>query len=140
MKAIVYLDAFVPENGQSLLDLAGPVASASIQERAEAGEGWRVAPNPTPEDTSEEDIEWISGRRGDQPLGTLTQLIRLVNDTSHIERSYIYCTRAAPGDVFGQFSERARADPAWEHRSIDASHNPHITCPDALTGLLLELM
>jgi len=140
VRAITYLDAFVPENGQTLLDLAGPAVAMSIQERAAEGDSWRVAPNPSPDDTSAEDLAWVSGRRRDQPLGTFPEPIRLQNDTSHISRAYIYCSRAAPGDVFRQFSERAQADPAWQHRVIDASHNPHITCPDALTGILLEML
>lgn len=140
IEAIIYLDAFVPEDGQSIVDLAGPDAAASLRARAEAGDGWRVAPNPTPDDTSEEDIAWISARRGDHPMGCFTQPIRLVNATPHVRRSYIYCTRAAPGDAFRPFSDRARTDPDWGHFSIDASHNPHVTCPDALTGVLLELL
>jgi hypothetical protein len=56
-----------------------------------------------------------------------------------LPRSYIYCTRFSPGDVFRQFADRARQDPAWQYREMDASHNPHITAPDALTSILNEL-
>ena len=52
VEAIVYLDAFVPEHGQSVLDLVGPEAAQSMKDRAADGGGWRVAPNPTPEDTA----------------------------------------------------------------------------------------
>jgi hypothetical protein len=38
--------------------------------------------------------------------------------------------------VFGQFAERARREPGWRYLEIDATHNPHITAPDALAGLL----
>jgi len=31
--------------------------------------------------------------------------------------------------------ERAKRE-GWGHHEIDASHNPHITAPDALAGLL----
>lgn len=140
VSAIVYLDAFVPSDGQCLLDLVGPEGAAGMRERAAAGDGWRVSPNPPPPDTPPADVEWVTPRRGDQPFGTFTQPISLTADTSHIKRSYIYCLRYGPGDAFRQFSEMAQADPVWEHRAIDASHNPHITCPDALTGLLVELL
>jgi hypothetical protein len=41
--------------------------------------------------------------------------------------------------VFRQFAERARAEPGWQYLEIDASHNPHITAPDALAALLDEI-
>src|SRR4051794_38822713 len=46
---LIYIDAFVPEDGQSLLDLNEP-ARARMQELARAGE-WRGAPKPTPPPT-----------------------------------------------------------------------------------------
>jgi hypothetical protein len=45
-----------------------------------------------------------------------------------------------PGDVFRQFGERARSEAAWKYYEIDASHNPHITCPDMLMALLTKIM
>src|SRR5262245_41986703 len=56
---LIYLDAFVPKNGQSLVDLLPPQARQQMQERVMAGDGWRVPPNPTPPDTSEADAKWI---------------------------------------------------------------------------------
>jgi pimeloyl-ACP methyl ester carboxylesterase len=52
---LIYVDAFVPEDGQSLLDLY-EVDRPRVQELAKAGDGWRVPPNPTPPDTSPEDV------------------------------------------------------------------------------------
>jgi hypothetical protein len=37
--------------------LAAPLSPAAW---ATQGDGWRVTPNPTPPDTSPEDLEWIS--------------------------------------------------------------------------------
>src|SRR3981189_402247 len=46
---LIYIDAFVPEDGQSLLDLNEPDRQRT-QELAKTGDGWRVPPNPTPPD------------------------------------------------------------------------------------------
>ena len=48
---LIYIDAFVPDDGQSLLDLDEVGAAADAGTR-EAGDGWRVPPNPTPPDTA----------------------------------------------------------------------------------------
>jgi pimeloyl-ACP methyl ester carboxylesterase len=52
---LIYLDAFVPNDGQSLLDLNEP-ARQRMQELAKAGDGYRVPPNPTPPDTPQADL------------------------------------------------------------------------------------
>jgi len=57
-----------------------------------------------------------------------------------LPRHYIYAKKSGPGDVFRQFAERAKSDSGWKYYEIDASHNPHITCPDALMALLTRIM
>ena len=133
----VYLDAFVPRDGQALLDLVSPEARAAMRKAAgEQGEGWRIPPNPVPDDTSEADRAWILPRRVMQPLATFEQALRVHGAADHLPRSYVYCKRAAPGDVFRQFAERAQREPGWRLFELDASHSPNVTAPEALADLL----
>ena len=83
-----------------------------------------------------EDVAWALPRRVPQPLKTLTQAIELIGAVDKLPRTYIYCNKSRPGDVFRQFYDRARQEPGWRDLEIEASHNPHITCPDALMALL----
>ncbi len=134
---LVYLDAFVPESGQSLFDLAPAQVRAGRQEAAATqGDGWLVAPNPSPADTSPEDMAWIAVRRRWQPIGCFSQPIALRSAAPPPPRTYIYCTRIAPEDTFGQFARRFRTDPAWQFFEIDASHSPNVTAPEALASIL----
>lgn len=55
-----------------------------------------------------------------------------------LPRHYIYARRNGPGDVFRQFFDRAQRE-GWGHSEIEASHNPHITCPDVLMALLEKI-
>jgi pimeloyl-ACP methyl ester carboxylesterase len=132
---LIYLDAFVPQNGQSLLDLLPPQAKQQMEEKVKAGDGWRVPPNPTPPDTSEADVQWIAERRLPQSFKTF-QTVRLSDAVITLPRSYIYCKRIAPGDPFRPFAERAKSEPGWRYYEIDASHSPHVTAPEALAALL----
>ena len=46
---LVYLDAFVPRDGQCLFDLLGAESSARMREAARTvGDGWRTPPSPCP--------------------------------------------------------------------------------------------
>lgn len=135
---LIYLDAFVPDDGQSLFDLVSTENREEMLERARnTGYGWLIAPNPMPPDTSEEDLHWATPLRVPQPLATIQQPLKLKHKTPLVPRSFIYCTRS---DIFKHFADRARNDSTWRYYELDASHNPHITAPEALTALLDKIV
>jgi pimeloyl-ACP methyl ester carboxylesterase len=132
---VIYVDAFVPSNGQSLFDLLPAQARAERQKAAqEQGDGWLIPPPPPPADTPAADIVWITARRRWQPVHTFSQPIILKNGPT-LPRTYIYCTRITPEDRFGPFARRAKSEPGWKYFEIDASHSPNVTAPEALAGL-----
>jgi pimeloyl-ACP methyl ester carboxylesterase len=132
---LIYLDAFVPDDGQSLLDLNDP-ARERMQDLAEAGDGWRVPPNPTPPDTPPADVAWLTERRVDMPIKCFLMPLKLHGGALTLPRSYIYATRITPADTFGRFARRAKSEPGWRYYEIDASHSPNVTAPEALMALL----
>lgn len=137
LAALVYLDAYVPANGQSMFDVATPELRSRWLEGARSkGDGWRVPSNPIPPDTSQADIDWITPRRHDQPIKTMTQPLKLLNGETTLPRTYIYCTRTAPGDTFGPHARHAKSDSSWRYHEMDASHSPHVTAPEDLARLL----
>ena len=132
VRRLVYLDAFVPADGQCLNDLVGGV------HRFDALENWLVPPNPSAPDTSPEDLAWTAPRRRHQPARCFSQKLRLVHQAPAFPRSYIHCTKKTGPDVFRQFADRFRNDPAWRFHAIDASHSPNITAPADLAAILLD--
>jgi pimeloyl-ACP methyl ester carboxylesterase len=139
IKQLIYLDAFVPRDGHSLLDLNEP-ARPMMEALAKSGDSWRVPPNPTPPDTAAEDLDWLIRRRVPMPLKCFQMKLKLTNGETKLPRSYIYALRITPADTFGQFSQRAQSEPGWRYFEIDASHSPHVTAPDALTKVLREIV
>ena len=140
IKQLVYLDAFVPRDGQSVGDLQPPGVRDAMRAAADRdGDGWLVPPNPPPPDTSAADLAWMAPRRLPQPLKALDEPIRLTGAVDRLPRTYIYCTRPMPADGFRQFAQRAKTEAGWQYREIDASHNPHITAPDALAAMLDDI-
>jgi pimeloyl-ACP methyl ester carboxylesterase len=137
---LIYLDAFVPRNGEALIDLVPPRVRQQMVERVKAGDGWRLPPNPTPVDTSEADVKWITERRLPQSFKCFEMPLRLSNGEATMPRSYIYCKRVSPGDPFRPFAERARNGAGWRYYEIDASHSPHITAPETLATLLQAIV
>jgi pimeloyl-ACP methyl ester carboxylesterase len=136
---LIYLDAFVPKDGQSLLDLNEP-ARQRMQEAATSGDGWRIPPNPTPPDTSAADVEWLTARRVHMPIKCFEMKLKLQGGELTLPRSYIYATRITPADTFGQFTARAKSESGWRYYEIDASHSANVTAPDALMALLEKIV
>lgn len=132
IKQLIYLDAFAPNDGDSLRDLLPP---ALRDQREASADGWRIPPRAMPPDTAPEDVAWCTPRRLPQPAKTFEQKLRLHNGALRLPRHYIYCKRHPPDDRFRPFYERAKRE-GWGTHEIDASHNPHITCPEVLTELL----
>ncbi len=141
LRHLVYLDAFIPDHGQNMFDLAIPEQRARWLKSAETeGEGWRVSPNPLPPDTGPDDVAWIMPRRHDQPLKSMTEPLTLEHGTPGLPKSYIYCTRTGPGDMFGPYARRAKGDAAFRYFEMDASHSPHVTAPEELARILDDIV
>ena len=137
VKQLIYVDAFVPEDGQSVVDL-NEVTRPRMRELAKTG--WLVPPNPSPPDTSPADLEWLTERSVDMPIKCLEMKLKLHGGGLTLPRSYIYAKRITPADTFGPFAARAKADPAWHYHEIDASHSPNVTAPEALMSLLQKIV
>ena len=135
VKQLIYLDAFVPDDGQSLFDL-NEAGREPMRALANAGDGWRVPPNPTPADTPPEDVAWLNARRVDMPIRCFETPLTFHGGPLTLPRSYIYATRITPADTFGRFAARARSEPGWRYHEIDASHSPAVSAPDRLMAVL----
>lgn len=137
---LIYLDAFVPRDGQALFDLAPVEHVQRMREHASRDpEGWRVKPNPPPPDTSTQDLAWIERHRRDMPVGCFATPLRLSSEPA-CPRHYVYATRAPPADPFRPFYERAKSGEGWTAHRIDASHAPAITAPQRLMQTLAPLL
>jgi pimeloyl-ACP methyl ester carboxylesterase len=131
---LVYLDAFVPDDGQSLIDLLPGRERQRHLDNVKNGDGWRVQPNPVPPDTSPEDAAWISKFRMPQSVRCFEQPVRLGAPLT-LPRAYILCTRGAELRPFTQFAARATRQ-GWPLYEIDSTHNPNVTASGALVELL----
>jgi len=139
---LVYLDAEVPEDGQSEYDLMPPDERATYEEAARTkGDGWCIPP-PVPEtlpDDLDPDVRWVLSRMVPQPLRTFTQPVRLTSSASTVPRTYVYCTGGKSGQPLPPYVDRARSEPGWVYRELAAGHAAHVTAPNDLADLLLQL-
>jgi pimeloyl-ACP methyl ester carboxylesterase len=135
---LIYLDAFVPADGQALVDFAPEPEKNRLLGSVKpenGGDGWRVTPNPTPPDTSADDLEWVGKFRMPQSVKCFTQPVRLKAALT-LPRVFIHCTRYADKKPFAQFVPATKGKPGWQYFDLDASHSPNVTAPAALADVL----
>jgi len=143
---LVYLDAFVPENGKSLFDLQVERFRKMLQELAKAeGEGWKIpALDPKSETlgiTDENDVEWLRSKLTAHPLRTLSEPAILGNpDADKIPRTYIFCTGNPPDGSFPRIAKQVKGRADWRYMELVSSHSAMITAPELLSEKLLEVL
>jgi len=135
---LVYLDAFVPGDGESLASLTGAAAGA-----IELGRDWLVPPLPRAYDDPAE-AAWTEVRRTPHPAACFTEPVRLVRPLEDypFTRTYIKATGEPRPEADGPFwaaADRARSSPAWRYREIATGHMIPSNRPGELARLLLEL-
>jgi pimeloyl-ACP methyl ester carboxylesterase len=131
---LVYLDALIPEDGQSYVDMFDPVfAETALQVVQTIGEGWKFYANlPDPRFTT-------------QPYKTGLEKLSVKNPVAaRLPRVFIYCTEGKTGEDLGlipvtRAAERARSDPNWGYYEIPADHGVVFEHPDWVTEVLLKL-
>lgn len=138
---LVYLDALVPRDGQSAVDLL-PEWFGSVARETADGRG-RV-PMPAalepPRGWIDEDerIRYLRRLRP-QPLASFTEPIRLSAEVDRLPTAFVRCTRAVPpGDPIAAMATRARAE-GWAYRELAAPHDPQLLDPDGTASVLDEL-
>ncbi len=139
---LVYLDAAMPVNGESLADIAAPLMDAAHREmRVVDGIELVLFPGTEPMPnygvTDPDDIAWMSERLTPHPWKCFTQPLRLTNEDalSKIPQSVICCTSTLA--FRPPRMERARdAGRLWH---LDTAHDLMISEPEAVAELLLRV-
>jgi pimeloyl-ACP methyl ester carboxylesterase len=138
--ALVYADAFVPRDGQSLIDFY-PAGALEVL-KADASGGWLLTP---PEAViydlkAQDDRDWIDGLLTPQPLRTLTDPISLVSDPDAFAgRRTFVCALDYQRPQFRQLKARFEDDPTWATHGVHSGHNLMVDVPDALAAILLDI-
>ncbi|WP_369362670.1 alpha/beta fold hydrolase [Streptomyces sp. CG4] len=144
---LVYLDAMVPEHGETAVDVQ-PMTQNLIDQAAKSDSGWRVPPLPEMPApfglfgvTDPVDVEWLSAMLSDQPVRCLQQPVRLDNPAVKlIPRTHIHCVGVQPEGITRRPvpAIQPNGSPArvWE---LPTGHDCMITMPAELSELLLKI-
>lgn len=127
---LVYLDAWVPRDGEAVADLIPEMAARMAEQARETGDGWRIERVP-PEP-----------RKTAHPLKSIFEPARLPRGGApELPRSYVLFNRNSfyHAPVMARMAAEARAA-GWRVRELEADHIAPETHPAELARLLLDLL
>jgi pimeloyl-ACP methyl ester carboxylesterase len=139
IRSLVYLDAFVIEDGESQMQGLTEALLRQFQEGVRSvGEGWKVPPVPAAAfNVNVADREWVDRQCTVQPIATMEQPLRLTGGIEHIEDVRYILATDWPGSPFPPFYEKAKAK-GWRTQTVSCGHDVMLDLPQELVSLLVE--
>lgn len=148
VRALVYLDAFVPEHGDSLIKLLGDALPEDVAEqfvggfRGAAQEGGSGMMQPIPAEMFgilEENRPWVERRCVPQSLATFEMPVLLSGAAPAVAKKvYILADNWDPSP-FRYFAEKYSTDSGWQVVKLPGSHDVMVDMPEELASELLKL-
>ena len=140
---LVYLDAANPKNGQSLVDVAGPVIEM-VRPVGKVVDGVELVLLPTPDAgafygvSDPADLAWMAERLTGHPWACFEQKLVLANEAEYatIPQYHVICTSTWGTRDRRMMDEARAAGRLWD---IDTGHDLMITEPQKVTDALLEV-
>jgi len=139
IRTLVYLDAFVPEDGESVFDLHAPERTQHMRLQAQAaGGGWNVPPIPAERfNVNLRDAAWVNDQCTFQSIASFEERIKLNRPPSQSHDIIHILATGWDNSPFRAAHDRAKAK-GWQTRTIACGHEAMLDLPGKLTNLLLE--
>jgi hypothetical protein len=125
--SLVYIDAFVPNDGESWWELAGDRYRQLAVDRSKA-DGVGVVPP-----------QHLDSRCTPHPLATFHQAIRLTGRWQEVREKVFIFAAEWPETPFASTYATLKADPAWTVRSLPTRHDIVRDAPQDLVSIVLDV-
>jgi pimeloyl-ACP methyl ester carboxylesterase len=137
ISSIVFLDAFVPDDGKCVADYANVPREAPTGEKPPGAE-YLIPPIPAREPrTNARDNPWLEKQRTWQPAATFSERIRLTGARERIPSKTFVLGTAYNGPAFVAAATALRGKPDWRVLELPCGHDLMLAMPDE-TATILE--
>jgi pimeloyl-ACP methyl ester carboxylesterase len=139
ISSIVFLDAFFPQNGERVVDLAPPDLRDATLAAAAKNEVGRPIPPAKAFHVNENDQAWVDSKLTPQPtFASLTPIVLTGAREKIAKKTYIRAV-SYPNPRFDGYLEKLKQDPGWRTYGVDSGHDVMVDKPERLTEILLEV-
>jgi pimeloyl-ACP methyl ester carboxylesterase len=137
LASIVFLDAFVPQNGQTIMSLSRQGLRDNVNAAIRRGDLGIPPASAAIFNVNEKDRAYVDRKCTPQPIGTYGDPVRLTGAREKIARKTYIRAKGFNSGGFDAIAARLRADPSWSVHDMPCGHDAMIDMPDRLTELLL---
>jgi pimeloyl-ACP methyl ester carboxylesterase len=138
IRSIVFLDAFVPQNGESSQSLTSAAVQEGVRTALQRGDLGMPPRSAEAFGVNAADRGWVDSLCVPQPIGTFTEKIALTGARDRIARKTYIRAASYVNPGFDRALAAAKADPSWRTYEVACGHDVMVDAPDRLTELLLE--
>jgi pimeloyl-ACP methyl ester carboxylesterase len=139
IRSIVFLDAFIPDDGDAMIDLVPPGVHDVIQAALKRGESTVPVRDAAAFRVNEKDRAWVDSLAGPQPIGTMTETLKITGARERIPKKTYIRAIGYPNVSFDKALARVKTDPSWRTYEVPGGHDVMINEPDRLVEILLEV-
>jgi len=137
IRSIVFLDAFMPRNGECVQDLTGPAVRDAIAAAVQRGD-LGIAPRSAEAfGVNPADRAWVDRLCVPQPVATFTDRIALGGAVERIARKTFIRARSYANPGFDHALAAATAA-SWRTHEVACGHDVMVDAPERLCELLVE--
>ena len=137
--SIVFLDAFIPDSGDSMEQLTSGAVRDQLKAALERGD-LGVAPRSAAAFlVNEKDQAWIDAMCVPQPIGTMSEKIALTGARDKIAKKSYIRAGAYPNPGFDKAMARVQTDKSWRVYSVPCGHDVMVDMPERLAEILVEV-
>jgi pimeloyl-ACP methyl ester carboxylesterase len=137
ISSIVFLDAFLPENGETLLEKSSPAFVDAINSAIAKGDAGIKAPPSAAFGVAEKDRAWVDSKTTPQPVGTYTEKAVYAGGREMIAKKTYIRAKGYRSTTFDGNLARMKADGTWKTHELDSGHDAMVIIPEQLTEVLL---
>jgi pimeloyl-ACP methyl ester carboxylesterase len=139
IRSIVFLDAFVPRNGETPQSLTSAAVQDGIRTALQRGDLGMPARSAEAFGVNAADRAWVDSLCVPQPIATFTDKIVLTGARERIARKSYIRARSYANPGFDRAFGAVRADPSWRTYEVPCGHDVMVDMPDRLSEILLEV-
>jgi pimeloyl-ACP methyl ester carboxylesterase len=139
IRSIVFLDAFVPRNGESPQSLTSAAVQDGVKAAVQRGDLGTAPRSAEAFGVNAADRAWVDSLCVPQPIGALTDKIVLTGARDRIPRKSYIRARSYANPGFDRAFGAVRTDPAWRAYEVPCGHDVMVDMPERLAEILLEV-
>ncbi len=139
ISSIVYLDAFMPEDGDKGTDTQSEDSRKAVEKAFAAGEFSRDAGSAAKYGLVGEDLAWVDSKLTPQPIGVSLQPIQLTGARDRVAKKSFILSTAYNNPPFVASYNECKSAPSWRVFDLPCHHYIMVEMPDELTEILIKV-